>query len=90
MPMLLHHSGDIDEIVARVKRSIDRGEDLDKDGEPDITMQRIDAAVHQVLEEKVKIGLLKKADIARHNLRPQTVYKNNSREYLRRTLHKRR
>ena len=50
MPMLLHHSGDIDAIVARVKRAIDSREDLDRNGKPDITMDGVDAAVRQVLD----------------------------------------
>lgn len=87
MPMLLHHSGEIDAIVARVKLAIDTQEDFDGDGTPDVTMARIDSAVRQVLERKVSLGLLTKTMAPNPDKR--TLYRNNSREYLRRTLHRR-
>lgn len=80
MPMLLHHSGEIDGIVARVKRAVETGEDFDGDKKPDITREGIDEAVRQVLEAKVRVGLLKKKDGQKGDGR--AVYVNNSKAYL--------
>ncbi|MBT7736957.1 hypothetical protein HN709_04675 [Candidatus Peregrinibacteria bacterium] len=96
MPMLLHHSGEIDAIVERIKLAIESEEDFDGDGKADITMDEIDENVRLVLDTKAEIGLLKKSrssrfthGFPRQESRPRTVYENNSREYLRRTLGRR-
>ena len=96
MPMLLHHSGEIDAIVERVQRAIDDKEDFDGDGKADITIDIINEAVRLVLETKADAGLLKKSRSSRSRSmfsgkkRPQrTVYENNSREYLRKTIGRR-
>ncbi len=65
MPMLLHNSGDLDQIAATVEVAIEKGE---------MSMEDIDARVKQVLELKVKIGLLEKTD--------DGYYVNRAKEYL--------
>jgi len=97
IPMLLHQTGNLDEMVDRIRRAIKDREDFDRDGNPDITMEGIDRRVRQVLEQKAQLGLLtkrtetrevncapafEKAGPEKKCLRPVTVYKNNAREYM--------
>ncbi|MEK9166854.1 MAG: glycoside hydrolase family 3 N-terminal domain-containing protein [Patescibacteria group bacterium] len=65
MPMLLHNSGDLDQIVAAVEVAIEKGE---------MSMEDVDARVQQVLELKVKIGLLTKTSDGH--------YVNRAKDYL--------
>ncbi len=83
MPMMLHRSGDLDDIVGTVRWAVTTGADLDKDGNPDLTMEDIDSRVRQVLEQKVELGLLKAKRVKNpENGKWETVYINNSQEYL--------
>jgi len=97
IPMLLHSTGSLDEMVERVRKAIKDRKDFDEDGKPDITMESIDARVRQVLDQKVELGLLSKkvgtrtVECTGAALRespkqrcsaPVTIYKNTARQYM--------
>ncbi len=77
MPMILHRGGELNEIANTLEQRIKDKVDSDKDGRADLTMKMIDERVRKILEEKVRLGLLKK-----EQKEGQVVYTNNSKEYL--------
>lgn len=77
MPMLLHHTDDLPEVVAHVRTVIATEADFDHDGSPDITMQMIDDRVRQVLDQKADLGLLR-----REQGSEGVTYTNTARAYL--------
>ncbi|MDA1060372.1 MAG: hypothetical protein O3B47_01100 [bacterium] len=94
IPMILHESGSLDEIVQRVRQAIDDEQDFNHDGVADITMEDVNERVRKVLEQKVELGLLTKRTRtqaipcpSKQGLckKPVTVYRNNAKNYMQNT-----
>jgi len=98
IPMILHKTASLDDMVKRIRKAIETKEDFDGDGHPDITSSKIKEKVRQVLEEKVRLGLLEKRTENRPTscpikhikgqectTAPVTIYKNNAKQYMSQT-----
>lgn len=86
MPMILHNSGCIDDVVARIQKAIETGEDLNGDHVADISNRTVNRRVKKVLDEKVRLGLLSSTGYVANDGKKLVRYRNTARAFLANTL----